>query len=71
MRDIFKLTVHQSQFLAQGIDDIFLSVRTSNCLKSLEIKRLSDLVQYPASELLRIRILERNASQKLSNYLPR
>jgi hypothetical protein len=49
-----QLNTVQCAFLAKRLDEIDLSVRTANCLSSLEIKYLGELVQYSAHELLRI-----------------
>jgi hypothetical protein len=48
------LTSEQSAFLAQRLDQLDLSVRSSNCLSTLRIKYLGELVQYSPHELLRI-----------------
>lgn len=49
-----ELTERQRHFLARRLDDVDLSVRASNCLKNINIKYVSELFQYSATDLMRI-----------------
>ena len=48
------LTGAQCAFLAQTLNEVDLSVRTSNCLIALNIKYLGELIQLRPEELLKI-----------------
>ena len=48
------LSPSQCAFLAKRLDEVDLSVRTSNCLNTLNIKYFGELVQYDPAELMRI-----------------
>lgn len=53
------------KILTTGVDDLELSVRSHNCLKSASIKTLGDLVRKDESELLKFRNFGRKSLSEL------
>ena len=53
------------KILITGVDDLELSVRSHNCLKSANIKTLGDLVRKDESELLKFRNFGRKSLSEL------
>src|SRR5271166_6055139 len=60
-----EITPSQAKFLAQRLDDIDLSVRSSNCLKNINIEYLGELVQYSAEDLLRVQNFGRKSLKEI------
>ena len=60
------LTDRQIEFLALGVDQVFLSVRTLNCLKNQGIERLEHLVQYSPEDLMRIQNFGRKCLSEIT-----
>jgi DNA-directed RNA polymerase subunit alpha len=58
-----------SPILLKSVDDLELTVRSSNCLKMQNIKLLGDLVQYQESELMYIPNLGRKSLNELKAVL--
>jgi DNA-directed RNA polymerase alpha subunit len=63
------LTDRQIEFLALRVDQVFLSVRTLNCLKNQGIERLGHLVQYSAEELMTIQNFGRKCLSEITALL--
>ncbi len=55
--------------LKMSVDELELSVRSSNCLKAAEIKNLADLVQKTEAEMLKYRNFGRKSLQELNQIL--
>ena len=55
--------------LKTRIDELELSVRSSNCLKAAKIETLEDLVKRGEPEMLRFRNFGRKSLNELSNIL--
>ena len=45
----------RNQYLSMSVDELELSVRSSNCLKNANIRTVAELVQKTESELLKTR----------------
>jgi DNA-directed RNA polymerase subunit alpha len=58
-----------SPILLKPIEDLELTVRSSNCLKMQNIRLLGDLVQYQESELMYIPNLGRKSLNELKSVL--
>jgi hypothetical protein len=52
-------------FLARRLEEVDLSVRTSNCLNTLNIKYLGELIQYTPAELMQIHSFGKKSLQEL------
>ena len=63
--DIFR----QCEPFTQNLRDMFLSVRTYNCLKSAGIETLGDIVAYNRNEYMRLRNFGRKSLNELDNML--
>lgn len=50
-------------------DEMNLSVRTSNCLKQIEIKTVSDLISYSSKDLLKYRGFGKKSLNEIINFL--
>jgi len=57
------------KILLTGVDDLELSVRSHNCLKSANIKTLGDLVRKDESELLKFRNFGRKSLSELNEIV--
>ena len=57
------------KLLNMSVDELELSVRSSNCLKAAKINTLEDLVQRTESEMLKYRNFGRKSLSELSNIL--
>lgn len=57
--------------LARPIDDFGLSVRSLNSLKNSNIRTLSDLVQYPEEDLLKVKNVGEKALSEIADLLRR
>jgi DNA-directed RNA polymerase subunit alpha len=55
--------------LKMSVDELELSVRSHNCLRSANIKRLADLVRRSESELLKFRNFGRKSLAELSEIV--
>ena len=62
-------TVRIRNLLKMSVDELELSVRSSNCLKAAEIKTLKDLVQKTEAEMLKYRNFGRKSLQELNEIL--
>ena len=60
------LSPSQCAFLAKRLDEVDLSVRTSNCLNTLKIKYLGELVQYSPGELMRLYAFGKKSLEELT-----
>jgi hypothetical protein len=59
----------QCAFLAKRLDEVDLSVRTSNCLNTLNINYFGELVQYSPAELMRIYAFGKKSLEELTALL--
>jgi DNA-directed RNA polymerase subunit alpha len=55
--------------LLRSVEDLELTVRSANCLKSQNIRFLGDLVQYPESDLMHIPNLGRKSLNEIKSVL--
>jgi DNA-directed RNA polymerase subunit alpha len=55
--------------LNRSVDELELSVRSSNCLQSAEIRTIGDLVQKTESEMLKYRNFGRKSLKEISDIL--
>lgn len=61
------LRIHE--LLKRNVDEIELSVRSSNCLKNADIKTIGDLVRKTESEMLKFRNFGRKSLKEISDIL--
>jgi DNA-directed RNA polymerase subunit alpha len=54
---------------SRSVDELELSVRSSNCLQSAEIKTIGDLVQKTEAEMLKYRNFGRKSLKEISDIL--
>ena len=59
------LNTLQCAFLAKPLEEVDLSVRTSNCLSTLNIRYLGDLIKYTPAELMQIHTFGKRSLQEL------
>jgi hypothetical protein len=59
------LNTLQCAFLAKRLEEFDLSVRTSNCLNTLNIEYLGELIQYTPAELMQINAFGKKSLQEL------
>lgn len=59
------------ELFARPVDDLELSVRSSNCLKASNIRTLGDLVQRSEPEMLRFRNFGKKSLEEISEILQR
>ena len=59
------LNALQCAFLAKPLEEVDLSVRTSNCLSTLNITYLGELTKYTSAELMQIHAFGRKSLQEL------
>jgi DNA-directed RNA polymerase subunit alpha len=55
--------------LSRSVDELELSVRSSNCLRAAEIKTIGDLVQKSESEMLKFRNFGRKSLKEIQDIL--
>jgi DNA-directed RNA polymerase subunit alpha len=61
--------VHVRRLLEKSIDELELSVRSSNCLRAAEIRTIGDLVQKSESEMLKFRNFGRKSLKEIQDLL--
>ena len=61
--------VHVRRLLAKSVEELELSVRSSNCLRAAEIKTIGDLVQKTESEMLKYRNFWRKSLKEIQDLL--
>ena len=69
IEEVDEETVRIRNLLKMSVDELELSVRSSNCLKAAEIKTLADLVQKTEAEMLKYRNFGRKSLQELNAIL--
>ena len=69
IEEVDEETVRIRNQLKMSVDELELSVRSSNCLKAAEIKTLLDLVQKTEAEMLKYRNFGRKSLQELNTIL--
>ncbi|MFQ6092562.1 MAG: DNA-directed RNA polymerase subunit alpha [bacterium] len=69
IEEVDEETVRVRNMLKMNVDELELSVRSSNCLKAAEIKTLKDLVQKTEAEMLKYRNFGRKSLQELNEIL--
>lgn len=57
------------ELLQRGVDELELSVRSSNCLRNAEIKTIGDLVRKTESDMLKFRNFGRKSLKEISDIL--
>jgi DNA-directed RNA polymerase subunit alpha len=57
------------KLLEKSVDELELSVRSSNCLRAAEIKNLGDLVQKSEVEMLKFRNFGRKSLKEIQDIL--
>lgn len=62
-------TVRIRRTLAKSVEELELSVRSSNCLRAAEIKTIGDLVQKSESEMLKFRNFGRKSLKEIQDLL--
>ena len=55
--------------LKKSVDELELSVRSSNCLRNAEIKSIGDLVRKTESDMLKFRNFGRKSLKEISDIL--
>ncbi len=61
--------VHVRRLLEKSVEELELSVRSSNCLRAAEIKSIGDLVQKTESEMLKYRNFGRKSLKEIQDLL--
>src|SRR5580704_6845056 len=61
------LNALQCAFLSKPLEEVDLSVRTSNCLSTLNITYLGELTKYTSAELMQIHAFGRKSLQELKS----
>jgi DNA-directed RNA polymerase subunit alpha len=61
--------VHVRRLLEKSVDELELSVRSSNCLRAAEIRTIGDLVQKSESEMLKFRNFGRKSLKEIQDLL--
>ena len=56
-------------FRSKSVEELELSVRSSNCLRAAEIKTIGELVQKPESEMLKFRNFGRKSLKEIQDIL--
>jgi DNA-directed RNA polymerase subunit alpha len=67
--EIDEETIRVRSLLKMKVDELELSVRSSNCLKAAEIKSLEDLVQKTEADMLKYRNFGRKSLSELQGIL--
>ncbi len=62
-------SLHMRQLLKTKLDDLDLSVRALNCLKSAEVETLGDLVTYNKNDLLKFRNFGKKSLAELEDLM--
>ena len=62
-------TVRIRTLLEKSVEELELSVRSSNCLRAAEIKTIGDLVQKSESEMLKYRNFGRKSLKEIQDIL--
>ena len=57
------------QLLDKSVEELELSVRSSNCLRAAEIKNIGDLVQKSEPEMLKYRNFGRKSLKEIQDIL--
>ena len=57
------------RLLEKSVDELELSVRSSNCLRAAEIKNIRDLVQKSEPEMLKYRNFGRKSLKEIQDIL--
>lgn len=57
------------ELLKRGVDELELSVRSSNCLRNADIKTIGDLVRKTESDMLKFRNFGRKSLKEISDIL--
>lgn len=55
-------------FLKMSVDDSELSIRTSNCLRALDLKTWADVYKYSASKLLETKTFGKKSLNEVKNH---
>ena len=61
--------VHVRRLLEKSVEELELSVRSSNCLRAAEIRSIGDLVQKSESEMLKYRNFGRKSLKEIQDLL--
>jgi DNA-directed RNA polymerase subunit alpha len=61
--------MHVRRQLEKSVEELELSVRSSNCLRAAEIKTIGDLVQKTESEMLKFRNFGRKSLKEIQDLL--
>ena len=61
--------VRKRKMLDKSVEELELSVRSSNCLRAAEIKTIGELVQKPESEMLKFRNFGRKSLKEIQDIL--
>jgi len=61
--------MHVRRLLEKSVEELELSVRSSNCLRAAEIKTIGDLVQKTESEMLKFRNFGRKSLKEIQDLL--
>ncbi len=61
--------LHVRRLLEKSVEELELSVRSSNCLRAAEIKTIGDLVQKTESEMLKYRNFGRKSLKEIQDLL--
>jgi len=67
--EIDEESIRIRKLLRMSVDELELSVRSSNCLKAANIKTIADLVRKEESEMLKFRNFGRKSLMELNNIL--
>jgi len=68
-REVDEKVEQLKDLLSRSVDELELSVRSSNCLQSAEIRTIGDLVQKSESEMLKYRNFGRKSLKEISDIL--
>jgi DNA-directed RNA polymerase subunit alpha len=68
-KEFDEISLHIRQLLKTKIEDMDMSVRASNCLKSAEIKTLGELVTFHKNDLLKFRNFGKKSLTELENLV--
>ncbi|MBN1827404.1 MAG: DNA-directed RNA polymerase subunit alpha [Candidatus Eisenbacteria bacterium] len=68
-REVDERVEQVKELLGRSVDELELSVRSSNCLQSAEIRTIGDLVQKSESEMLKYRNFGRKSLKEISDIL--
>ena len=68
-RDEFRPRVELNENLFRNVDELELSVRASNCLKTANIRTIADLVQKTEAELLKTKNFGKKSLNEIKTFL--